>query len=102
MKPSFTACGAEGLAARLAARALAPATAALAARAAGDLSARITVATGAAPRLAGTPERPVVRVADPVVLARVRGDAVREGDPVLDQVRLDFARGRAPAGKETP
>ncbi len=102
MKTSFTASGAEGLAARLAARALAPAAEALAAGAASDLAARITAATGVAPLSAGTPQRPVLRVADPAVLDRVRGDALREGDPVLDRVRLEFARGRAPAGKEIP
>ncbi|WP_454915808.1 hypothetical protein [Xanthobacter sediminis] len=93
MKASVTARGVEGLAARLAARVLAPAAEQAAAAAAADLAERIAIATGAAPETAGTPARPLVRVTDPAVLDRVRGDAQREGDPVLDRVRLDFARG---------
>lgn len=102
MKARLAMRGIEGLAARLAARALAPATERAAAIAAADLSDRIAAATGVAPEAAGTPLRPVVRIADAAVLERVRGDAQQEGDPVLDRVRLDFARARRASVGETP
>lgn len=94
MKVSLSARGIDGLATRLASRVLAPAAEKAAGAAVDTLAQDIATATGAAPQRGGTAARPLVRVADPAVLDRVRGDAAREGDPVLDRVRLDFARGR--------
>ncbi|MFG1394563.1 hypothetical protein [Xanthobacter agilis] len=105
MKVRVSSRGIEGLGGRLGARVLTSAAEKAAARAAADLARRIATATGAAPAIAGTPARPLVRVGDAAVLDRVRGDAGREGDPVLDRVRLDFNRRRRAArtaGEGTP
>ncbi|MFG1478609.1 hypothetical protein V5F53_08050 [Xanthobacter sp. V4C-4] len=94
MRMTVRARFADGLAARLAGRALPDAAERAAARAADELARQVEAATGVRPHRAGLPGRPLVRVAEPAVLARVRGEAGREGDPVLDRVRLAFARTR--------
>ncbi len=92
MKVSISSRGVEGLATRLAARIFPPVVEKVAAQASDALAREIATATGAAPQQAGTPLRPLVRVTDPAVLDRVRGDAAHAGDPVLDRVRLAFTR----------
>lgn len=97
MKVRLVPRGIDGLAARLAADILAPSAARLAARAADELAQELAAATGAAPDRAGSSEYPLLRVSDPAVLERVRGDAGRAGDPVLDRVRLALQRRGRPA-----
>ncbi|MEP9352048.1 hypothetical protein ABLE93_00465 [Xanthobacter sp. KR7-65] len=84
--------GLDGLARRLAARHLPAAQAAAAARAAAALAAEIRTETGAVAAVAGPPSRPVVQVSGADFLTRVRGAFDRPGDPVLDRIRLAFAR----------
>lgn len=84
--------GLDGLARRLAARHLAPAAAAAAARAATSLAGEIAAETGARVEVAGPPARPLVRISGAAFLDRVRGGFDRPGDPVLDRLRLAFAR----------
>lgn len=88
--------GLDGLARRIAARHFPDAEAAAAARAAADLAAEIRAETGAAAAVAGPPARPRVRVSGTAFLDRVRGSFDRPGDPVLDRIRLLFARRRRP------
>lgn len=92
MKATQRIRGLDGLSRRLADRALPPAVEAAAAGAARALAADIAAETGASPVLAGTPGRPVVRIADAALAARVRGGPGRPGDPVLDRIRLMAAR----------
>lgn len=94
MKAGITVRGLDGLAARLAARYLPAASERAAAAAAVTLAADITRDTGAPATTTGPAARPVVRVADAALLARVRGAFDRPGDPVLDRIRLAFARRR--------
>ncbi|MFG1382619.1 hypothetical protein [Xanthobacter versatilis] len=94
MKATIGTRGLQGLAQRLAARHLPAAEGEAATRAAHELAAEITAETGAPAAIAGSPQRPVVRVADPTLLARIRGGLGRPGDPVLDRIRLAFARRR--------
>ncbi|MFG1292723.1 hypothetical protein [Xanthobacter versatilis] len=94
MKATIGTRGLQGLAQRLAARHLPVAEGEAASRAARELAAEIDAETGAPAAIAGSPQRPVVRVADPTLLARIRGGLGRPGDPVLDRIRLAFARRR--------
>lgn len=86
--------GLDGLARRIAARHFPDAQAAAAARAAADLAAEIRAETGAVATVAGPPARPRVQVSGSTFLERVRGAFDRPGDPVLDRIRLLFARRR--------
>ncbi|MFG1332982.1 hypothetical protein V5F41_17245 [Xanthobacter autotrophicus] len=95
MKATIGTSGLQGLAQRLAARHLPAAEAEAAGRAARELAAEITTETGAPATIAGSPQRPVVRVTDAALLARIRGGLGRPGDPVLDRIRLAFARRRS-------
>ncbi|MDI4665274.1 hypothetical protein K9U40_13170 [Xanthobacter autotrophicus] len=95
MRATIRTGGLQGLAQRLAARHLPAAEAEAAGHAARELAAEITAETGAPATIAGSPRRPLVRVADPVLLARIRGALGRPGDPVLDRIRLAFARRRS-------
>lgn len=98
MNVSLTTKGVDGLAGRLAAAVLGPVAEARAGAAAEDLAAAITAETGVRPSITGAPSRPVVRVSDPQVLARVRGSAEMPGEPLLDRARLAFARRVADVG----
>lgn len=84
--------GLAGLAQRIAARHLPPAEEAAAARAAAVLAGQITAETGVPVAVTGDAARPVVRIADPGLLDRVRGSFDRPGDPVLDRIRLAASR----------
>ncbi|MFG1207776.1 hypothetical protein V5F79_19245 [Xanthobacter flavus] len=86
--------GLDGLARRIAARHFPDAEAAASARAAAALAGEIGAEAGAVVTVAGTPARPVVEVSGGVFLDRVRGAFDRPGDPVLDRIRLLFARRR--------
>ncbi len=88
--------GLDGLARRIAARHFPDAEAAAAARAAEDLAAEIRAERGAVATVAGTPARPLVQVSGMAFLERLRGAFDRPGDPVLDRIRLLFARRRRP------
>ena len=98
MKATIGTRGLQGLAQRLAARHLPVAEAQAAGRAARELAAEIDAEIppqgGVPAAIAGSPQRPVVRVANPALLARIRGGLGRPGDPVLDRIRLAFARRR--------
>lgn len=86
--------GLDGLARRIAACHFPDAEAAAAARAAEDLAAEIGAETGAVATVAGTPARPLVQVSGSAFLGRVRGAFDRPGEPVIDRIRLLFARRR--------
>ena len=88
--------GLDGLARRIAARHFPDAEAAAAARAAEDLAAEIGAERGAVATVVGTSARPLVQVSGSAFLDRVRGAFDRPGDPVLDRIRLLFARRRRP------
>lgn len=92
MTPRIATRGLNGLAQRLAARTLPAAEQAAAARAAAALAREITAETGAPAAVTGDAARPVVRVADPGLLERIRGSFDRPGDPVLDRIRLAVSR----------
>lgn len=92
MKATLTARNLTGLGARLAARYLPAAQRAAASEAARALADAVAAGTGVAPEVAGTPDRPVVRIADAAVRARVTGSATQEAEPLLDAARLGFAR----------
>lgn len=94
MNARIAARGLDGLAARIAARALPPAQQAAATRAAEALATEITTETDAPAVVAGPPGRPLVRVAGRALLERIRGSFNRPGDPVLDRIRLVFQRAR--------
>lgn len=98
MKVKVSSRGAEGLASRLGARALTQATERVAARGAAELARQVAQATGARATVSGSPTRPVVRVSDPDVVARLRGDGETPADPVLDRVRLGFRRSARSGG----
>lgn len=86
--------GLDGLARRIAARHFPDAEAAAAGRAAADLAAEIGAERGAVATVAGTPARPLVQVSGSAFLERVRGAFDRPGEPVIDRIRLLFARRR--------
>lgn len=92
MTARIIARGLDGLAARLAARHLPQAQAAAAARAADAVAGQITAETGVPVAVTGDAARPVVRVAEPALLDRIRGSFDRPGDPVLDRIRLLVSR----------
>ncbi len=92
MKASIRTKNLAGLAARLAARYLPQAEQQAAGAAALALAGEIEAETGVAPELAGPPDRPMVRIADPAVIARMAGSPTREAEPLLDGARLAFAR----------
>ena len=69
MKASIRTKNLAGLAARLAARYLPQAEQQAAGAAALALAGEIEAETGVAPELAGPPDRPTVRIAEPAVLA---------------------------------
>ena len=92
MRVNISERGLAGLARRLAAHTLEPTVVAVAQNGAEELARDIAAATGEMPHVEGPAQRPLVRVADEAVLARLRGGPGIEGDPVLDRIRLDFQK----------
>ncbi len=92
MRVNISTRSLAGLARRLRVAALEPHTEAAATRGAQELGQMIAGETGVRPQISGPARRPIVRVRDEAVLARVRGQEGVEGDPVLDRIRLDFER----------
>ncbi len=86
--------GLDGLARRLAATALPPATVAVAGAVAAELRAGLEQATGGAVAMAGSAERPVLRITDPAIVARLTGGHDAEADPAVTRARLDLNRRR--------
>lgn len=92
MRVNISERGLAGLARRLAVHKLEPAIVAVARNGAQELARDIAAETGVAPQVEGPAQRPLVRVTDEAVLARLRGGPDVEGDPALDRIRLDFQK----------
>lgn len=86
--------GLDGLARRLAARAVPPAAEAAAARGAAALAHAVAAASGAPAEVAGTGARRTVRVADAAALGRERGTRDAPPAPWLAAALLAFRRRR--------
>lgn len=94
MSVRIRARGLDGLARRLAATGLPAAATAAADAAATELQDALAQATGAPVAVAGTAERPVLRIADPVTVARLAGGHDVEADPAVARARLGLRRRR--------
>ncbi len=92
MRVNISERGLAGLARRLAVNTLEPAVVSVARNGARALAQDIAEATGEMPHVEGPDQRPLVRVVDEAVLARLRGGPDVEGDTVLDRIRLDFQK----------
>lgn len=98
MRVNISTRSLSGLARRLRVAALTPAAEAAATQGAQELGQMIADETGTRAQISGAAARPIVQVRDEELLARMRGEAGVEADPVLDRIRMDFQRRKRRAG----